>query len=117
MSSEIFYSKTPIRPQMPTPAFVHRLKAVADHLLKNGQAKVLKDKRSSMTKKFSKDGITAVYDSYYEDKTITVEGVGVVHYSMNRNESYYDINVGELSNVEHKLGVKPKARNQSRKAA
>lgn len=117
MSSEIFYSKTPIRANQSTPAFVSRLKYVAYYLKDHGDKKVLKEKHSSSTLQFSKDGITATFDKYYEDRTITVEGVGRVHYSMNRSESFFDINVENLKNAELKLGIDNKKGRSEQKAA
>ena len=117
MSSKIFYSKTPIRPNQHAPAFVNRLRAVADFLRKNGEKTLVRDKRSSTTIKFTMNGVTAIYDQYYEDKTITIEDVGVVHYSMNRCESYYDINVNALNEVESKNRNKKPVRRTTQKAA
>lgn len=117
MSSEIFYCKTPIRTNQPAPSFVRRLKALAEFLKENGEEEVLRDRHSSSTKRYSKDGAAVIFDKYYEDKTITVEGIGRIHYSMDRNESYFDISVEKLNKLEQKLGLDNGNRRGSRKAA
>tara|TARA_Y100001936_G_scaffold236571_1_gene266151 strand:- start:334 stop:705 length:372 start_codon:yes stop_codon:yes gene_type:complete len=105
MSSKIFYGKTHIRSNQPTPAFVNRLKSVANALREQGQKKIIKESRTTTIIQFTKDGLTATFEQYYDDKTITVEGAGKVHYSMQKNQSYYDINVDDLKVVEKKLGI------------
>lgn len=110
MSSKIFYGKTHIRANQPTPAFVHRLKAVADVLSQQGERNVLKKTRTTTIVEFTKGDLVATYEQYYDDKTITVKDAGKVHYSMQKNQSYYDINVDDLKVIEKKLGI-----NQSNK--
>jgi hypothetical protein len=105
MSSTIFYSKTPIRRNQPMSVLVHRLKTVADTVRNLGKEEVVQKKHSSTVISYDFDGIKATYDSYYDDKTITIEGAGTVHLSMNRNESYFDINMNVLTRLESKLSI------------
>jgi hypothetical protein len=105
MSTTIFYGKTPIRSYQPTPALVHRLRFVANTIKTLGQEKIVKKNHHSAVVSYELNGAKVVYDSYYDDKTITVEGTGIVHLGMGRNESYYDINTSALMRLERKLGV------------
>jgi hypothetical protein len=78
---------------------------VADVLSQQGERKVLKKTRTTTIVEFTKGDLVATYEQYYDDKTITVKGAGKVHYSMQKNQSYYDINVDDLKVIEKKLGI------------
>ncbi len=108
MSDSIFYCKTPITRQGQTPLFVGRLKKMADFIKKQGTHTIIKSTRTSSINMYELNGVVAVYDTYYDDKTITVENVGAVHLSMDRSESYFDINIPKLVEVENALGIVPK---------
>jgi hypothetical protein len=105
MSSQIFYKKTPIRRNQALSMIAQRLKVVANTVKSKGEETFIKSTKSSTVTNYTYEGVLVTFDSYYDEKTTTVANAGTLFLSMSRNESYFDINLQELSKIEYKLGI------------
>jgi len=104
----IYHGKKPLMRGKATPFFVKRLKSIIETLKATAPESANESSQKTTKKTYSHKGLTAIIEHYYDERTYTLEGAGIIHYGMGENDSYFDIDITKLIEAEKKLGIEVK---------